>query len=83
MLKVCKNYLLLSTGLMVFSFGRESGVVYIIRQLKGESLMQKPKKHGDASGFQVYSAFFCLFGGSFLVRKLPFAEEKVFFGNYL
>lgn len=37
MLKVCKNYLLLSTGLMVFSFGRESGVVYIIRQLKGES----------------------------------------------
>lgn len=83
MLKVCKNYVLLSTGLMVFSFGRESGVVYIIRQLKGESLMQKPKKHGDASGFQVYSAFFCLFGGSFLVRKLPFAEENVFFGNYL
>lgn len=79
MLKVCKNYLLLSTGLMVFSFGRESGVVYIIRQLKGESLMQKPKKHGDASGFQVYSAFFLFVWGKFFSEKVAICRRKSVF----
>lgn len=78
MLKVCKNYLLLSTGLMVFSFGRESGVVYIIRQLKGESLMQKPKKHGDASGFQVYSAFLFVWGKFFSEKVAICRRKRVF-----